>query len=129
MQDLKRTLLILSTQIFIYIVLFLGFSFLWEKLDDDNIALVIVIIISIFIYSFIYYKTNFKFYYWLVGILPMWFLATLYHPHHLFGISDGGVLDWTPASFDALIFSFLLLIVQYIIYFITKKIKNIKKVI
>lgn len=129
MQDLKRTLLILSTQIFIYIVLFLGFSFLWEKLDDDNIALVIVIIISIFIYSFIYYKTNFKFYYWLVGILPMWFLATLYHPHNLFGISDGGVLDWTPASFDALIFSFLLLIVQYIIYFITKKIKNIKKVI
>jgi len=44
----------------------------------------------------------------------------------LFEISDGGILDLTPASFDALVFSILLLFVQYIIYFITKKIKHIR---
>ncbi len=125
MKNLKKFLLVLITQITIYIVLFLGFSFLWRKLNfDNNIAFTIVIIISILIYTFVYYKTNFKFYYWLLGILPMWFLTTIYHPHDLFGISNGGTLDMTTAYFDALVFSILLLFIQYIIYFITKNIKK-----
>ena len=122
MQNFKKILLILITQIFVYIVLFLGFSFLWRKLDfDHNIAFTAVIAISILIYIFVYYKINFKFRNWLLGIFPMWFLATIYHPHDLFWISDDDTLDWTTASFDALVFSILLLIIQYIIYFITKK--------
>ena len=128
MQNSKKILLILITQIFVYIVLFLGFSFLWKKLNfNNNIAFTVVIGISILIYTFVYYKLNFKFRNWLLGILPMWFLSSIYHPHDLFGISDGGTLDWTSASFDALVFSILLLIVQYIIYFIIKKIKHIKR--
>lgn len=125
MKNIKKILLVLITQVFVYIILFLGFSFLWRKLNfDNNIALTIVITTSILIYTFIYYKTNFKFYYWILGILPMWFLATIYHPHDLFGISNGGTLDMTTACFDALFFSILLLFIQYIIYFIIKNIKE-----
>lgn len=54
----------------------------------------------------------------------MWLLATLYHHHELFNITDGFILDITPAWVDALVFSFLLFIVQFIIYIIIKIIKN-----
>ena len=125
MKHLKNILIVLATQITIYIILFIGFSFLWKTLNiDNNISLTLVISLAILIYICICTKTSFKFYYWLLGIIPMTFLATIYHPHDLFGISNGGTLDFTPAIFDSFIFSVLLCLIQYIIYLILTKAKK-----
>lgn len=128
MEHLKNIVIVFITQIIIYLILFIGFSFLWKNLNiDNNISLTLVIISAIIIYIGVCYKIDFKFYYWLLGIIPMTFLASIYHPHDLFGISNGGDLDFTSSFFDSFIFSIFLSLIQYIIYLIVIKIKSIKK--
>lgn len=70
------------------------------------------ILILIITVLFKIYKIKFHFF---INVGIMLLLIMLYCPRDLYGISDGGMLDFTPKCVDALFICILISIVQFVI--------------
>lgn len=109
---IKNVILIFFMQVIIYVLLFIIFS-IYIHTTFEVLMLIGLCIISMVLYIVLLTKYNFNYLELMLGIVPMWLLSYLYHPHSLFGISDGqNELDLFSAKIDALIFACVIFLIQ-----------------
>ena len=108
----KNIVLVFFMQIIIYVLLFLLFPVFIHTKFEVLILIGLCIIATVF-YIIMMFKYDFNYFELMLGILPMWSLSYLYHPHSLFGISNGqNEFDVFSAKTDALFFACSIFLVQ-----------------
>ena len=108
----KNIFLIFFMQIIIYVLLFIVFP-IFIHATFEVLILIGLCIIAMGLYVILMFKYNFNYAELMMGILPMWLLSYLHHPHSLFGISNGqNELDVFSAKIDALFFACVIFIIQ-----------------
>ena len=109
---LKSILVVVITQVIAYVFLFLIAPNIMLPYEIDSLFRFVCKVI-IYGVSFVKFPTNLL--WWILGIPLMWKLIMLYCPSGLYGIIDGGKLDFTAAETDALIFAIDLFLLQCVI--------------
>ena len=77
----------------------------------------------------VFWRGQYRWWHRLVGTLLIWRLASWYHPKDVFDISEGDSfgLDWTSASFDAMVVCAVFFFLQTVLVLILKIIRWIKE--
>lgn len=117
LDKLKSILVVVFTQIVAYI-----FLFLIAPTIDDILSLIMYVeldflifigTVIIYVISFVKFPTNLL--WWLLGIPLMWKLIMMYNPMGLYGIREGGALDFSAVEIDAALFVTGLFFLQCVI--------------
>lgn len=95
-----------------YVVLFIGIPFIVLPLTNEFFTLVSVCVWMVMFSIFCALKGK-KAKYFLLRFLSLFCFVMFYHPNGIYGIDDGGCLDFSPAWLDALIVVFVICVVQY----------------
>lgn len=118
LKKIYNILTMILLQCVVYMIMFILYPFS-AKFLGKVIATILMIAEVLVIYLYSAYKMKFSVLARMIGIIPLWFLAAVYHSHQLFGIGDGRFgFDVFPAYLDALIFSIIMFIIQNILFFI-----------
>ena len=85
--------------------------------------------VSAILHGIVFWKGQYKWYQRFVGMIVLWRLASWYNPEEEFGISEGDSfgLDWTSASFDAMVVCVKFFFFQSILVLILKIIRWLKE--
>ena len=85
--------------------------------------------VSAILHGIVFWKGQYKWYQRLVGMIVLWRLASWYHPKDVFDISEGDSfgLDWTSASFDAMVVCAVFFFLQTVLVLILKIIRWLKE--
>ena len=123
MKNIKDMIILhIVTYLFLFVIYPLCFPF-------DLSWRYFVFAVATIVHGIVFWKGQYNWYQRLVGMIVLWRLASWYSQDGVFGISEGDSfgLDWTSASFDAMVVCVKFFFFQSILVLILKIIRWLKE--